>query len=55
MFDASQHHTITPKQTSQALILLWVVPALWTVNYIACRVCFWYHVHPNRKNHHQMA
>ena len=25
------------KQTSQALILLWVVPALWTVNYIVAR------------------
>lgn len=37
MSDASQHHTITPQQTSQALILLWVVPALWTVNYIVAR------------------
>ncbi len=37
MPDVSQHHTITPKQTSQALILLWVVPALWTVNYIVAR------------------
>lgn len=37
MPDASQHHTITPQQTSQALILLWVVPALWTVNYIVAR------------------
>ncbi len=27
----------TQKQTSQALILLWVVPALWTVNYIVAR------------------
>lgn len=25
------------KQTSQALVLLWVVPALWTVNYIVAR------------------
>ena len=37
MPDTSQHNTITPKQTSQALILLWVVPALWTVNYIVAR------------------
>ena len=37
MPDASHHHVITPKQTSQALILLWVVPALWTVNYIVAR------------------
>lgn len=37
MSDASQHLIITPKQTSQALILLWVVPALWSVNYIVAR------------------
>ena len=37
MPDTSQHNTITPRQTSQALILLWVVPALWTVNYIVAR------------------
>jgi drug/metabolite transporter (DMT)-like permease len=32
------HSTQTiQKQTKQALILLWIVPALWTVNYIVAR------------------